>query len=197
MGENKNKILRVGFDLDGVILYNPARIVRPLIVFFKKIFLPQEQKIFHLPKSRFQKFIWLLLHKSSFTLSPGYDELIKLIKENRIEAFIVSGRYDSLKGDFNKWLQKIAAKKYFKACYYNTNDEQPHIYKEKMIKKLRLNIFVEDNWDIVDHLTTNHGLRTTNCKIFWIYNIFDRNIKYKYKFPHLKKVIDFIEKYGA
>jgi len=42
--------LRVGFDLDGVLLYNPARIARPLVAFVKKHFLKKRTKLFLYPK---------------------------------------------------------------------------------------------------------------------------------------------------
>jgi hypothetical protein len=60
-----------------------------------------------------------------------------------------------------------------------------------MIKKLNLDIFVEDNWDIAKYLKTqNSKLKTEKkTKIFWIYNLLDRNIKYWYKFSSLKEVI--------
>ena len=180
----KRQPLRVGFDLDGVLLYNPARIARPVIVFLKKLFIPKEQNKFHLPKNKLQKLLWFILHKSSFTISAGYNDLKQLVNEGRIETFIVSGRYDSLKTDFNAWLNKLEAKKYFKSCHYNRVDEQPNLFKEKIIKKLNLDIFIEDNWDIVRHLS-----KKTDAKIFWIYNLLDRNIKYKYKFPSLKKAV--------
>jgi cytochrome c len=60
-----------------------------------------------------------------------------------------------------------------------------------MIKKLNLDIFVEDNWDIAKYLKNqNSKLKTgKKTKIFWIYNLLDRNIKYRYKFSSLKEVI--------
>ena len=75
----KKQILKVGFDLDGVLLYNPARIARPIIVFLKKIFLKKEVNKFHYPKTRIQKLIWLIFHKVVFGPAFGYDELKKLI----------------------------------------------------------------------------------------------------------------------
>lgn len=126
-------------------------------------------------------------------ITPGYDEIKKLVSEKKIEAYIISGRYDSLKEDFYHWINKLDATKYFSGLHYNSGNEQPHIYKERMIKKLKLDIFVEDNWDIVSHLANDGKLRDGNCKVFWIYNIFDRGIPYRYKFPHLKKIIDFIQ----
>ena len=58
-----------------------------------------------------------------------------------------------------------------------------------MIKKLNLDIYVEDNWDIVRKIKD----QKSKIKILWIYNILDRNIKYKHKFSSLKKVIDHLD----
>lgn len=191
MQKSKNKVLRVGFDLDGVLLYNPARIVRPLVVYFKKIFLKKEINKFHLPKSKLQKFFWLFLHKSSFIVAPGLSEIKKMIQDNKIEAYVISARYEFLKKDFNKWLKKIDCEKYFSGTFFNNDNQQPFIFKRKMINKLKLDLFVEDNWDIVKFLTKN-----TKAKIFWIYNLFDKNIEYNLKFPNLKKAIQKIRSYA-
>lgn len=191
------KQLRVGFDLDGVILYNPARIVRPIIVKLKKIFFKNDVEKFHLPQNWLQKTAWLFLHKSSLFPSSGLHDIKKLIETGKIEAYIISARYELLKDDFDSWLNNINAKKYFKGCYHNNDNEQPYLYKEKMIKKLNLDIYVEDNWDIVKYLKSKvksqkSPLRPSGfegrAKVFWIYNILDRHINYEYKFSGLKKV---------
>ncbi len=186
------KQLRVGFDLDGVLLYNPARIARPIIVFLKKIFLKKEVNKFHYPQTKIQKLIWLMFHKVVFGPARGYSELKKLIKSKKIKAYIITGRNESLKDDFNQWMIKFKANKYFSGSYFNDKNEQPYLFKEKMIKKLNLDIYVEDNWDIVNHLA-NKGQLSSGQKTYWIYNIFDRNIKYKYKFSSLEKVIQKIK----
>lgn len=190
----KKQTLRVGFDLDGVILYNPARIARPIIAFFKKIFLKRNINRFYYPKNKIEQSIWNLLHKSSIWPAPGLNLLSKLIKQNKLQAYIISGRYESLKKDFDAWINKIDPQRQFSGYYYNEINDQPHLYKEKMIKKLSLDIFVEDNWDIVKHLNQNSKLKTKNCKIFWIYNFLDRNINYQYKFATLKEVVKHLER---
>lgn len=186
------KILRVGFDLDGVLLYNPARIVRPLIVAAKKIISPSKAHSFRLPKNRFEELIWLILHKSSFISATGIDDIKTLIKENKIKGYIISARYESLKQDFERWVKKIDARSYFSGIYYNNNNEQPPHFKAAMIKRLKLDIFVEDNWDIVSYLQSHVDLKAQDCKILWIYNLLDRNILYKNKFPSLRKAVEFI-----
>lgn len=183
----KKQILKVGFDLDGVLLYNPARIARPIIVFFKKIFLKKEVDKFHYPQTKIQKLIWLMLHKVVFGPALGYDELKKLIKSKKIKAYIITGRNESLKDDYNRWMKKLDAKKYFSGCFFNDKNEQPYLFKERMINKLKLDLYVEDNLDITSYLKSR--IKDQESKIFWIYNIFDRNNLYLNKFPDLESVV--------
>lgn len=182
----KKQIIKVGFDLDGVLLYNPARIYRPIIAGIKKYILKRDTSKFYYPKNKIEQAIWYFLHKSSVWPAPAVNELLKLIKKNKIKAFIISGRYESLKADFKQWIKKIDHDHLFAGYYYNNNNEQPHLFKEKIIKKLNLDIYVEDNWDIVNYLANKTKLKT---KIFWIYNILDAFIDYKDKFASLSQVI--------
>jgi hypothetical protein len=56
-----------------------------------------------------------------------------------------------------------------------------------MIKKLKLDLYVEDNFDIVQYLKEK-----TSARVLWIYNIFDSTTPFPHKFPHLKDAIQFI-----
>jgi len=193
------KQLRVGFDLDGVLLYNPARIARPIIAFIKKYIIKRDLSKFYYPKNKLESWIWNFLHKSSLWPASGIDTIHQLIKNKKIKAYIISARYESLKIDFNYWVKKIDPKKNFSGHYFNDKNEQPYLFKEKMIKKLKLDIYVEDNWDIASHLKSKikdlpAGRQGQRSKIFWIYNILDKHIKYQYKFFSLNSVIKEIKK---
>ncbi len=183
-----NKLLRVGFDLDGVLLYNPARISRPIISIVKKLLFKKKGLRFYSPQTTWEKQFWKLFHRSSIFIAPGLDEIKTMIKQKKIKAYIITARYSFLKQDLEKWLKKIDVDHYFSGVFYNEKDEQPHLFKERMIKKLKLDMFVEDNWDIVNYLLTK-SRSPSGQKIYWIYNIFDRNIKYKYKLSSLKNFI--------
>lgn len=188
--KKKQSTLRVGFDLDGVILYNPARIARPIIAQIKHLFFGKKRDLkFYHPKTEAEKWFWWFFHKSSIYVAPGLDEIKRLVKTKKIKAYLVTARYSFLKEDLEKWLKKTKIDRYFDGIYYNKNDQEPHLFKEKMINKLRLDVFVEDNWDIVKYLA-----RKKTCRIFWIYNIFDRTNLYSQKFPKLKQAVDFVKK---
>lgn len=179
----KNK-LKVGFDFDGVIAYNPLRIARfPIVYFKRKIFGVHEMK-FYYPKYAWQQIFWRVLHKSSIFPSRGIKLLKQLVKNGDIEAHLITGRYRFLDGDLHKWLHKHDLRDIFTTININEENEQPHLFKEKIIQKHNLQIFIEDNWDIVNYLSQKNV-----SQIYWIYNIIDRKIEYKNKFPYLEKAI--------
>ena len=116
------KILKVGFDLDGVILYNPIRLVRPiakLLKPFKFLILKQKKDFFYFPKSKIEQFLFFLLHKTSFKPDPALKDIKQLVKAKKIKAYIITGRYSFLKKDYEIWLKKIKAKTIFEKCYQN------------------------------------------------------------------------------
>ncbi len=178
--------LRVGFDLDGVLLYNPARIFRPITVTLKKVFkrAPQKKTHFYYPKSPIEQWLWTFVHYSSLFISPGYEDIQKLIKDGTIEAYIITSRYDCLLPDFNRWLKSMHASEYFKGTFHNKDNLQPHVFKEMKVNELGLDYFVEDNWDIVSHLN-----ETTKAKTLWISNTIDWHIPYPTKFLSLKDAV--------
>ena len=73
------KKIRVGFDMDGVLLYNPFRIGRPIIAFIKKYFLKRKTTKFYLPRPGLESFIWTVMHKSSYFIAPGLDDIKEMI----------------------------------------------------------------------------------------------------------------------
>lgn len=189
MKTKRKKIIKVGFDLDGVILYNPVRIFRYFITdFFKQKIKKTKEKIFYIPKNPLEKFFWLLLHKTSFMINPGYDDLKKLLKTKKFRFYLITGRYSFLKKDLDYWLKKIDGEKIFQKCFYNKNDLQPPLFKSKLINKLKLDFYVEDNFDIVEILN-----KKTKTKILWLTNIIDKNISYPLKYLSLKEVVQFLK----
>ena len=184
----RDKILKVGFDLDGVLLYNPLKVARPAVAAAKALFFKARRGIFYIPRSSLQRLMWLVLHKSSLFIEPGYKDIKKLIARGRIRAYVVSGRYSFVQGDLEDWLKRLEAGKYFAGIYVNSRDEQPTVFKERIIKKLDLDVFIEDNWDVVAYLNKSKvKSQKSKVKIFWIYNIVDRwLIKYNYKFADLR-----------
>ncbi len=85
-----SKKIKIGFDLDGVILFNPSRSFRSLISRSKKAHLfPRKELEFYHPESVLEKSLWLLVHKSSFKLADGFADLEKLALSKNLEIYLV------------------------------------------------------------------------------------------------------------
>lgn len=179
------KTLRIGFDFDGVIAYNPFRIIRAPISYVKRNLLHEKKLSFYYPSSPLQQAVWRILHDSSVFPSKGIDLLEKLVKEKTIEAHLITARYSFLDDHLHDWLRKHKVMHLFTTINWNKKDEQPHLFKEHTVKELSLDAFVEDNLDIVKHLHRN-----TKTKIYWIYNVLDRGYPHPHKHPHLGKALE-------
>lgn len=178
------KKLKVGFDFDGVVAYNPFRVIRAPWALFKRRVLGIKKLTFFYPKSSWQKIFWIIIHESSIFPANGTKLLRELVKRGDIEAHLVTARYSFLDDHLYGWLDKFHLRDLFKTIHLNKNDEQPHVFKERVVKELQFDVFIEDNLDIVEYLQ-----RRSDTKIFWIYNITDRFHPYPFKYPYLKKAL--------
>ncbi|MEK7577830.1 MAG: hypothetical protein AAB492_04425 [Patescibacteria group bacterium] len=176
----------VGFDFDGVIAYNPARLARFPISFVKQHILGIQKVSFFVPHTSLEKSLWSLAHESSVFPAQGVSLLRRLTKENKIEAHLVTGRFGFLEDHLLRFLNRWDLQSCFTSITLNKKNEQPHLFKERIVRQKRFAYFVEDNWDIVNHLV----VKKVPAKIHWIYNVFDRNRVYKNKYPYVQKSLE-------
>lgn len=179
---NRPKV-KVGFDLDGVLFYNPLRIIRGPLDAIKK-----GATLHYIPRTPIERFIWRIIHLSSYTPAKGWQDIRRLTQEGLIEPYVITARFSCLRDDFEKCMKIIDARDYFAGCYQNLNDEQPHLYKERMIRELGIQIYIEDNWNIIEHLQS-----TTNTTIYWVSNFLDANIAFDRRFSDLTHAIRALE----
>lgn len=183
------KKIKVGLDFDGVVAYNPFRVCRAPLTFLKRNILGAKKLNFWYPKEKWQQIFWKILHDSSIFPAKGIDLLKELVGDKQIEAHLVTARYSFLDNHLYNWLDRYNLRALFKTISLNKEDEQPHLFKERVIQDCNLEYFIEDNLDIVTYL---HERGKT--KIYWIYNILDRSHPYPFKYPYLEKALQEIIK---
>ena len=184
------KPIVVGFDFDGVIAYNPARVIRYPVSLFKRYVLGIERIRFYVPQTALGRTFWAVGHESSVFPALGTRELRQLVKSGRIEAHLVTSRFGFLEPNLRHFLDRWHLSGVFSSVTLNYREEQPHEFKTRVIRAKKFHYYVEDNWDIVSYLS--HQKLSTD--IHWIYNIFDRNRAYAHKFPYLGKSLEAIVK---
>ncbi len=186
------KTIRVGFDFDGVIAYNPLRFMRLPVSLLGLLFGKKDKVVTYCPKTKIEEWFWIVLHETSFFPAIGLSELKKLLYEGRIEGYLLTSRYACLEGSFYRWLNKHKIDKLFKGYFLNKQNEKPHLFKERIIRQLDLDYYIDDNFGIVEYLAEKVGNKKNGFKtqIHWIYNFLEKRNPYQYKHPHLKKFLE-------
>jgi len=63
-----------------------------------------------------------------------------------------------------------------------------------MTKKLKVDYFVEDNWDVVNYLSQTFKKSKFKTEVWWISNFLDQQIDYPHKYLSFKAVIEDLKK---
>lgn len=144
---------RIAFDLDGVIVDKPPLIPKPLLEWlFKGSF--NRRLYYRFPKSKVEQFVRKVSH--FYLLRPQIKKNVgfvsRLAKENNYELYIISSRYSFLEKETWNWLKQRKMDGIFKKVFLNLEDNQPHLFKEKILKKVKADIFVDDDAMLADYL---------------------------------------------
>lgn len=184
--------MRVGFDFDGVIAYNPLRFVRLPLALLGQLIGREDKVVTYCPKTKIEELFWIVLHETSFFPAAGFETLKEMLEKETIEGYLLTSRYACLEGSFYRWLKKHRIDKSFKGYFLNKQNEKPHLFKERIIRQLNLDYYIDDNFGIVEYLVEKVGNKKNGFKtqIHWVYNFLERSNPYQRKHPYLKKFLE-------
>lgn len=158
--------MKIGFDLDKVFLNYPPFIPDFIIdKFYKK--KDNKELIYRIPKKIEQK-LRLLTH-ASFLRKPikdNIDFLSYLNKNTNHDLYLITSRFLFLEKKTNLLLKKLDLNKFFKKIFLNLRNEQPHLYKNRVIKDLNLKIYIDDDLSLLRFLQKNNS----KTNFFWLSN---------------------------
>ena len=161
----------IGFDLDGVFVDHPPFVSFSILDCLYKD--RKKQELSYRFPSQFEQKIRRLSHLS-FVRPPitANCEQLKKIKD-QYSLYLISGRFGFLEDLTYKWLKKYEMDNVFKKICLNTGNEQPHLFKERMLKENIINAYCEDDFDSITYLAN----RFKKIKFYWYTN--DQNVKLK------------------
>lgn len=148
--------MNVGFDLDRVFIDYPPLIPHSLIdrLYKSKV----NGKLFYRIPSRGEKWLRLLTHHSFFR--PPIVRNIAYLKElaanKRHKHYLISSRFGFLKNKTEELVRKHQLDELFDALHFNYNNKQPHLFKNEIIKKLRIERYVDDDLPLLRFLSNHH-----------------------------------------
>jgi hypothetical protein len=163
------RLQKIGFDLDGIFIGPPLFVPKTIV---EHIYKKSNKNLSYRIPGEFEKKIRILSHY--YLLRPPIKRNIKalmgLSKTENLSIFLISSRFSFLKSRTETWLKLRSITDLFKKMYFNYDNEQPHIFKDRIIKLEKIDKFVDDDLDLLIYLATNNP----NVDFFWIGN--DKNL---------------------
>mgnify|MGYP001566518377 CR=1 FL=1 len=158
--------MNVGFDLDKIFIEYPFFIPDFVIDRTYKIIF-ENSFIYRIP-SKPEQFFRLLLHYPIFRqpISKNIEFVKNISKKNADNYFLISGRFGFLKNRTDQIIKKYELDKIFKEIFINYHNEQPHVFKSNLIKKLKIDKYVDDDFYLLKY-TAEQNPKT---KFFWLNN---------------------------
>lgn len=155
--------MNIGFDLDKVLVNYPPLIPDSVIDgLYKKRVRGGLQYRF---PSKPEQFIRKLSHAPF--LRPKIKENIAFLrdiaKENNA-LYLVSSRFQFLRPETERLTKKLGFHTLFTKMFFNYDNKQPHEFKSEIIKKLHLDIYVDDDFPLLKHVAKEN--KATH--FFWL-----------------------------
>ena len=144
--------IKIGFDLDGVIIDKPPLISKGLLEWLVRSH--QNKKLaYRYPPLPERLVRWLSHHP---LLRPAIKENLEFIKKiaknKKYKLYLISGRYSFLAGRTQQWLKKYQIYNLFEGVFINLKNEQPYLFKTKKIKELKINLYIDDDQPLSEYL---------------------------------------------
>lgn len=164
--------MKIGFDLDKVFIGYPPLVPGQVIDWlYRSPFTGQLS--YRIPTSSLEQifrrsthFPWLRRK-----IKKNVSFIQQLAQNQNHQLYLISSRYKFLEKSTYKILQRYGLITPFTAIYLNKDNEQPHLFKEKIIKKLQLDLFIDDDLGLLCYLKDH----CPGTKLFW-YNTRSKDV---------------------
>ncbi|MBL7078459.1 hypothetical protein ISS42_02280 [Candidatus Shapirobacteria bacterium] len=153
------KIIRIGVDLDGVVVNKPPIVPKKLIEWLIRSHTNHEKK-YRFPKTNLER--WIRIQSHHYKLRPPLSKNLQAIKNleklKSFEVFFISSRYRFLANQTRQWFKNYFPQFDYKKVFINLENQQPHLFKEEMIRKLKIDYFLEDDQRTISYLRKRSNL---------------------------------------
>lgn len=156
--------MNIGFDLDKIFIDYPFFLPDAIInKTYKKIV--KGKLVYRIP-SKPETLFRLLLHFPIFRqpIRENITLIKKVSKKNNNKRYLISGRFGFLKKRTNQIVKKYEFDKIFHGLYFNFGNNQPHLFKNQIVKKLNIDLYVDDDVELLKYMAQDNQ----KIKFFWL-----------------------------
>ena len=168
--------MNIGFDLDGIFINTPPFVPGQII---DKLYKKRGNgvllyRIPSIPEQIFRKTTHLPIFRPPIKDNLGF---LKTLSKKGNKLYLISSRFSFLEKETNHLVKKYGLDMIFDKLYFNFENKQPHIFKNEIIKKLNLDIHIDDDLSLVKFVAQSNP----KTKFLWL-------TKQKHKNPITKNI---------
>lgn len=147
--------MNIGFDFDRVLVNYPPFVPAWLIDWLYRRH-DKKELTYRIPHSKAEQLLRKLSHFHLFR--PRIFENTEFVchfpnNPHHHNLYLISSRYKFLENITHKLLKRYCLKDVFSSVNLNTKNEQPHFFKEKVIKRLNIDLYIDDDLDLLTYLS--------------------------------------------
>ncbi len=156
--------MNIGFDLDKIFIDYPPFAPAALI---NRLYLKDCNNTlsYRIPKKP-EQVIRLLTHYPLFRppIIKNIQFVKDLVRQNKDKHYLISSRFGFLKKVTLNITKRYELNKIFDGMYFNFENNQPHIFKNGIIKKINIQRYVDDDLLLLKFLC----IENPKIKFFWL-----------------------------
>lgn len=157
------KKTKLGFDLDGIFIGPPLFVPKSIIEYIYK--KSNKNLSYRIPGELESKIrVASHYHLLRPAIKKNIMSLVKISELPEISIFLVSSRFSFLKARTETWIKIQSMGKFFTKMYFNYENEQPHQFKDRIIKKEKIDKFVDDDLDLLMYLSK----KNPDVQFYWV-----------------------------
>ena len=154
--------MNIGFDLDRVFIDTPFFIPPGII---NKFYKARDNGIllYRIP-GRSEQMMRKALHIP--ILRPGMKKNLAFLQKLAAEdhrLYLISSRFKFLEPETLRITKKYHLDKIFEKMYFNYENKQPHEFKNEILQKLKLDVFVDDDLSLLKYVAKDNP----KTKFYW------------------------------
>ncbi len=154
--------MTIGFDLDRIFINTPPFIPGDLIA---KLYKKKDngELLYRIP-SRPEQLFRRATHIP--VLRPPIEDnlaFLKQISKKSNQLYLISSRYKFLEGATNQVIKKYGLNEIFDGLYFNYDNQQPHVFKNTVLKSLKLDIYIDDDLSLLQFVAKGNP----KTKFYW------------------------------
>lgn len=156
--------MNVGFDLDKIFINFPPLVPSKVIDWLYKGKSNGSLK-YRIP-GKAEQIIRIFSHYPLFRppITQNLNYVKSLALANKNKYYLISSRFSFLERRTSAIIKRYRLDKIFNGMYFNYSNSQPHEFKDEIIKKLDLDMYADDDLQLLEYLIN----KNQKTKFFWL-----------------------------